>query len=175
MGSIRHTVRTVRCLLSAAVLGALLVLGAACASSGAGDGATSVVYLARHGETVGSGAARHLSEAGERRAAALADRLAAAGVIRVYSTGFPRTRQTAAPLARRLGARVEIYDPRDLEGLARRLVDGRGTVLVVGHSNTTPELVALLGGEPGEPIAHDEHDRLYRVELPSGETAVSRY
>jgi hypothetical protein len=36
---------------------------------------------------------------------------------------------------------------------------------VVGHSDTTPELVKLLGGEPGSPIAPDEYDRMYILTL----------
>jgi hypothetical protein len=34
---------------------------------------------------------------------------------------------------------------------------------VVGHSNTTPELAGLLGGDPGSPISEDEYDRLYAI------------
>ncbi|HEX6202017.1 MAG TPA: hypothetical protein VF100_03370, partial [Thermoanaerobaculia bacterium] len=68
-----------------------------------------------------------------------------------------------------------IYDPRRLAELAAALRAGEGTVLVVGHSNTTPELVRLLGGDPGAPIAHDEHDRLYRVDPASGETTLERF
>ena len=52
-----------------------------------------------------------------------------------------------------------------------RLVDEGGRHLVVGHSNTTPELVTLLGGSPGTPIEEaDEYDRLYLVEVsPHGD------
>lgn len=139
-----------------------------------------VVYLARHGETEGEDPVeRRLSAAGRARAEALADELAGAGIEAIYTTDYPRTRETAAPLAERLGFEPRLYDPHDLVGFADRLRKGLretgGTVLVMGHSNTTPELVELLGGEPGEPIAEDEHDRLYRVELPSGETELTRF
>lgn len=140
-----------------------------------------VAYLVRHAETEGAGQERSLSAEGRARARALADRLEAAGIERILvsenaETGrlYPRTRETAAPLAARLGLDLEPYDPRRLAELAAALRAAGGTVLVVGHSNTTPELIGHLGGAPGPPIAEDEHDRLYRVELPSGATDLVR-
>jgi broad specificity phosphatase PhoE len=143
-------------------------------------GATGTVYLARHGETEGEDpVGRWLSAAGRARAEALADELAGAGIETIYTTDYRRTRETAAPLAERLGLEPVLYDPDDLAGFAARLREelgeAGGTVLVMGHSNTTNELVAFLGGEPGTPIAEDEHDRLYRVELPSGATELLRF
>lgn len=142
---------------------------------GALAGASATVYLVRHGETEGEGSGRALSAAGRARAEALAERLAGAGVEAIYTTDLRRTRETAAPLAARLGLAPRLYDPDDLAGFAAQLRRATGTLLVVGHSNTTPELVALLGGEPGAPIAEDEHDRLYRLELPLGATELERF
>jgi broad specificity phosphatase PhoE len=165
---------------AAAICLALAVLAAGSAAAGGASpdsqaGATATVYLARHGETEGEGPERWLSAAGRSRAEALAERLADAGIERIYTTDLPRTRETAAPIAVRLGLEPELYDPDDLAGFAAELRRARGVLLVVGHSNTNPELVGLLGGEPGEPIAEDEHDRLYRLELPGGATEVSRF
>jgi len=57
---------------------------------------------------------------------------------------------------------LEIYDPKALDALAARLLESRDNALVVGHSNTTRELVDLLGGEGGPPIVEAwECDRLY--------------
>ena len=58
---------------------------------------------------------------------------------------------------------VEIYDHRRLDALIERLRREGGRHLVVGHSNTTPELVAALGGDPVSPIDEMEYDRLYIV------------
>jgi len=50
-----------------------------------------------------------------------------------------------------------------------------GTHLVVGHSNTTPPLTELLGGEGGEPIVEaTEYDRLYRVDITKDGSASSK-
>lgn len=156
--------------------GLCLALGVLAAGAPASSPeAAGTVYLVRHGETEGEGQERRLSAAGRARAEALADRLAGAGIEAIHTTDYRRTRETAAPLAERLGLHPRLYDPDDLPGFAARLRMAGGTVLVVGHSNTTPELVEYLGGEPGSPITEDEHDRLYRVELPSGETELSRF
>jgi hypothetical protein len=56
----------------------------------------------------------------------------------------------------------------DLEALATKLRAAEGRILVVGHSNTTPRLVGLIGGEHGTDIAVDEYDRLYIVVTGSG-------
>jgi phosphohistidine phosphatase SixA len=158
-------------------LAALLagVAGGAPASGSSPPEPAGVVYLARHAETEGEGPARGLSVAGQERAAALAARLGEAGVTAIFTTDYPRTRATAAPIAARLGLEPRVYDPDDLAGFARQLRAAGGVALVVGHSNTTHDLVRLLGGEAGPPIPEDEHDRLYRVELASGATELSRF
>ncbi|HEX6199877.1 MAG TPA: phosphoglycerate mutase family protein, partial [Thermoanaerobaculia bacterium] len=167
-------------LLALGLLACTSTPGAEAGGSPAATNTTAVVYLARHGETEGEDpVGRWLSAAGRARAEALAEELAGAGIETIYTTDYRRTRETAAPLAERLGLEPVLYDPDDLAGFAARLREelgeAGGTVLVMGHSNTTNELVAFLGGEPGTPIAEDEHDRLYRVELPSGATELLRF
>lgn len=132
-----------------------------------------IIVLVRHAEKSDDDPEDpSLTAAGRRRAEALARLLGRSGVSAVLSTDYRRTRDTAGPLARAAGLEVEIYDARRLEELARELRRRRGLVVVVGHSNTTPELVAHLGGDPGSPIADDEYDRLYVVH-PGGEGATA--
>jgi hypothetical protein len=64
---------------------------------------------------------------------------------------------------------VSLYDASDLAPFAEELLSTPGTHLVVGHSNTTPELVKALGGNPGPSIQSLEYDRLYMV-LPGKES-----
>jgi hypothetical protein len=59
------------------------------------------------------------------------------------------------------GLTVREYDPADLRGFAARLLEEGGRHLVVGHSNTTPALVQLLGADPAGPIAEDDYGRFY--------------
>lgn len=150
-------------LLLCGVLGAL----PAAAEPAAEPAAETVIYLVRHGEKVLDGSRDPaLTREGLERAAALAELLRDAGVTRIHSSDLIRTRRTAQPLADRLGLAVETYDPRDLEALAAKLRSIPGRHLVSGHSDTTPELVRLLGGAPGGAIDEPtEYDRLYVVVL----------
>jgi phosphohistidine phosphatase SixA len=156
---------------------ALCFLGVLAAPAVAGEtaGAGPIVLLVRHAETAPDGTPDPpLSARGRARAEALAEHLAAAGIERILASHLRRTHETAAPLAARLGLEVEIYDPHDLSAAAAMVTGSEVTTLVVGHSNTTPELAGLLGGEPGSPIAEDEHDRLYRLDLAAGTTEMDR-
>ncbi len=136
-----------------------------------------VIWLVRHAEKVDESADPPLDEAGHARALALAALLADAGIDRILSTDYLRTLDTAAPLARRLGLETEKYDSRDLPALAARIAETPGRYLVVGHSNTTPALAELLGGDAGGPIAHEEYDRLYILTRRGAKTTtiVLRY
>jgi len=133
----------------------------------------TVVYLVRHAEKVDDSRDPELSDAGRLRAAALAQVLEYSGVERVLSTDYIRTRDTAAPVAEAMGLPVELYDPRDLPAAAHGILEGGGRVLVVGHSNTTPALVAALGGDPGPTLEDSDYDRLYVVTVHPDGTATT--
>jgi len=89
----------------------------------------------------------------------------------VYSTNYNRTKQTAQPTAEKKGLEVTIYDPRELfsEVFAKN-TKGK-TVLVVGHSNTTPAFVnAVLGTKKYKDIDDSNYANLYIVTISaSGE------
>jgi phosphohistidine phosphatase SixA len=126
----------------------------------------TVVYLVRHAERAEDGTNDPpISDAGEARARLLADMLRDAGIERVHSTDYKRTRVHGRTARRRLGLPLETYEGGGLAALAERIRVEGGRHLVVGHSNTTPEAVAALRGEPGPPIAEMEYDRLYVVTL----------
>ncbi len=158
----------------------ILVLAGAGSASTVVDAteAPTVVYLVRHAEKMeGSNAADPkdpgLSDAGVRRSVALVPLLSDAGVTGIYSTDYLRTRQTVEPLADELGIEVETYDPGKLSDFARELRARPGRFVVSGHSNTTPALVELLGGDPGKPIDEPrEYDRLY-VLVIDGESTTT--
>src|SRR5690606_17033120 len=101
------------------------------------------------------------SPEGRERARTLARLLADARLDAVHSTRYRRTQETAAPAAERLGLATAAYDPGGTEAFVAGLRARGGRHLVVGHSNTIPELVRALGGDPGAPIDEDEYDRLY--------------
>ncbi len=127
-----------------------------------------VVYLVRHAEKIDDSRDPALSNVGKERASLLARMLHDAGVTHLWSTDYLRTQHTAQPLATAAGLAVTSYDPRDLSAFAAKLRSIPGRHLVVGHSNTTPQLVAALGGVPGTPIDDGEYDRLYVVAIVDG-------
>jgi len=116
-----------------------------------------------------------LSVAGQQRAKDLSGVLQNAGVTDVYVTQYKRTRQTAEPLARQNGISI-IERPVNndnsatyAQSLAQEILTrsvGKG-VLVVGHSNTVPGIVAALSGTTVPPIADAEYDHLFVVIVPA--------
>ncbi len=126
------------------------------------------VYLVRHAEKTKDSDDPDLTKQGHERAALLSNMLADAKITHIHSSNYKRTLQTAAPLAEKLGLEVALYDPRGLPAMAEKLKTMTGTHLVVGHSNTTPQLTELLGGDGQTPIVEaTEYDRLYIVNIAS--------
>lgn len=141
-----------------------------------------LVFLVRHAERADDGEMAgeedpHLSSAGEGRARALAEVLKGAGLTHIHSSDYLRTRETAAPIAAEAGLPVAIYDVRALDSLAATLRATPGRHLVVGHSNSTPELVRVLGGDAQGEIDSMEYDRLYLLIIRRGgvETVLLRF
>lgn len=163
-----------------AALGVVLAAGSIPASVTAQapdpEAGSAVIYLVRHAERAADDPTDPtLTPAGEARARELARLLGDAPLERIFSTDYRRTRLTAAPVAEAHGLAVEEYDPRGegLEAFAGVLRGTPGHHLVVGHSNTTPELVRALGGDPVSPIGEMEYDRIYLVVVAPDGTVAS--
>jgi broad specificity phosphatase PhoE len=135
--------------------------------------AQSTVFVVRHAERADQadgGAVMmatdpDLSDAGRARAESLAAMLKDAGVRTIFVTQYKRTQQTAAPLAKALGVTPESIGSRELNSLAEKVRMAGGNVLVVGHSNTVPNLLKELGVETPIEIAETEYDNLFIVTL----------
>lgn len=136
-------------------------------------GATTIVIV-RHAEKAQDDPKDPtLSPAGQARAEALASALDAAGVAAVYSTQYKRTALTAEPLAKRLGLSI-VQKPIAGEAaayakeLAREvLAKEKGkTVLIVGHSNTVPDLVQAFSGATVAPLSDADYDQIFVVVVP---------
>ncbi len=125
--------------------------------------AQQMVYVVRHGEKLDDSKDPPLSPAGEARAARLAQMLAASGVKAIYTTQFRRTVQLAEPLARKLNVVPVVNPGSDMAGLIKKIKshgDGE-VVLVVGHSNTVPEILKGLGHVGEIKIDDAEFDNLF--------------
>ena len=86
----------------------------------------------------------------------------------IYSTNYNRTKQTAQPTAEKNGLDITIYDSINLYS-EDFINNTKGkTVLVVGHSNTTPQFVnAVLGHEKYKSIDDNNNANLYIVTISS--------
>jgi broad specificity phosphatase PhoE len=124
------------------------------------------VFVVRHAERADAGMATasdpDLSAAGRARAEALASMLKDARITAIYVTEFKRTRQTAEPLAKAMGLEPIVISSKDTPGLVARVKASSGNALIVGHSNTVPEIVKALGGDPVT-IAESDYDNLFIV------------
>ena len=136
--------------------------------------ATTTVIFVRHTEKAAEPEGDpSLSEAGRRRAAELArplvDADVVAGVDAVYATQYRRTQETAAAVADALDLPVNTYDAADTELVLEEILKKQKgkIVLVVGHSNTVPQLIYNLGASKKvPPIAEDEYDNIYIISIP---------
>ena len=134
--------------------------------------AQSTLFIVRHAERADGGmpppgvvADPSLSDAGLARAASLASMLKDAGITANFVTEFRRTRQTAAPLADALRLEPTVISSKDTAALVARLKSLSGNALVVGHSNSVPDVVKALGVATPIAIADDEFDNLLIVTL----------
>ena len=138
--------------------------------------ADGAFYLVRHAEKQQDGTKNpHLTERGVERAEYLAQQLSSIELTRIYSTDYHRTLETAEPLSELLDIPIKLYNPRELEQFAKALKKETGQVLIVGHSNTTPELTALLSDETVEPMDETEYDNLYQVVLMGDKAQLNRF
>ena len=158
---------TRRCFVFAAMLVAGLGTSQMVAQAQA-PGATTVI-LVRHAEK--AAAPRNdppLTAAGEARAKALLEAVRDAGVTAIITTQYVRTRATAAPTAAALGITPEIVaatGSSHVDDVAATILGHEGqTVLVVGHSNTVPDIIHALGA-PAPQICDAEYDNLFIVVL----------
>jgi broad specificity phosphatase PhoE len=137
--------------------------------------AQPTIFLVRHAERADTApgtsptmaADPDLSVAGRARAASLATALKDATITAIYVTEFKRTQQTAAPLAKALGLTVTIVTSKSAPELIDRLKTSKGNVLVVGHSNTVPEIIKALGVTTPVTIGDDDFDNMFLVTLSS--------
>jgi broad specificity phosphatase PhoE len=135
---------------------------------------STMVIVIRHAEKESvSVADPALSAAGEARAALL-ERMfgqpkGAGHLDAIYISSALRNRMTAAPLAAQLGIAPIVAPTDDPKGLARRIVreNSGKRVLVIGHVNTVPAIVAALSGRSDIPQM-DEKDfgTMYIVTVP---------
>ena len=126
--------------------------------------AEPTIFLARHAEKAEAAADPRnpdLSTAGHARAEALGRMLRDAGVVVIFATEYARTQQTAEEVRRATGATVTIVPAKDTAVLVEKVKAVEGNAVVVGHSNTLPEIIKALGAQRAVTIGDSEYDNLF--------------
>lgn len=123
------------------------------------------IYLVRHAEKTDNADNPSLTSCGKRRADMLANMLSKTNITSIYSTSYQRTMQTAKPLAKLTNTAVKIYSPKHLDQLMLLLKNNSENTLVVGHSNTTPQLVELLTKQKIPSLTEQDYQYLYQVQF----------
>ena len=134
---------------------------------------TTVIFVSHAEKALAPADNPGLSEAGKVRAAELARQLVVAdvvaGVDAIYSTSYRHTEETALPVANALNIPIRHYDASNTTSIMDDIVKAHKgkIVLVVGHSNTVPEMIGNMGASKNVPEIHDsEYDNIYVVSIP---------
>jgi broad specificity phosphatase PhoE len=176
--AVRRAGRLSRTLAAAVVALATLAVASPIAARAQSPAGSTVIVVTRHAERADGGASMGndppLSEAGTRRAAALAQSLEKLGVSAVYTTQYKRTKETAQPAATALGLAITerpataANQASYAQDLAKEILAKHAgqVVLVVGHSNTVPAIVGAFGIAGVAPIPDSDYGDLFVVVVP---------
>jgi broad specificity phosphatase PhoE len=120
-------------------------------------------YVMRHLHTPAGERDPDLTAEGQSQALVLADWFGSHRPRVIYVSSFRRSQQTAAPTAAKLALTPIVYDPSDTAALVARVRAGPKPALIVGHSNTVPDIVEQLGGARPGPLVHEDFGDVWRV------------
>ena len=137
----------------------------------------TTVFLVRHAERAEEPRQDPpLTEKGAARAQELARLLSTAGIKAIFTSQFARTKLTAEPLAKQLGITATAQtlksnpsNPRQIaeestkETVDKIMAHAGGSVLVVGHSNSIPDVIKMLGADVTPTIDEKQFDNLFIV------------
>jgi len=135
--------------------------------------ATTTFYVVRHADRAGE--ADELTEPGKQRARDLSELMKHLRIGAIYSTDTKRTRATAGPTAKALELETTLYGDLTEDWFNKMKTDHQGkAVLIVGHSNTSGEIVKGFGGQGDFTIEHDEYDSLFVVSIAGESVSAMR-
>jgi len=126
------------------------------------------IFIVRHAERQASAPVPsktddpQLTDVGRRRANCLARTLKDSDITTVITSGITRTNQTAEPLATTLHLEIKKLPSISETVTAAKQAVASGSVLIVGHSNTVPEIVKGLTGA-NVTVPDDSFDQMFVV------------
>jgi broad specificity phosphatase PhoE len=127
--------------------------------------AQKAIVVVRHAERLDQSQDSPLSAEGAARAERLARALAALDVKAVYVTQYQRTSLTAAPLLKAANlTAIQVHSDATPELVERMKKEHpEEVVLTVGHSNSVPRILKLLGVTENITLADNDYDNLFIV------------
>ena len=127
------------------------------------EGPVTTIIVVRHADRAGT--ADSLSTAGVERANDLAQATKMANLRAIYVTDTRRSRDTATATAAMAHVTPEVYSAKEYDELVKRILkDHAGqAVLIVGHSNTVPDIIRAAGGPQVAEIGENEYTGVYIV------------
>lgn len=137
---------------------------------------TTTYYFIRHSEKIDNSENPDLSEKGKIRAENWKNIFSETKFDAVYSTDFKRTIQTATPILNSRNLNAIIYIPKTIDIELFKSETKNKTILIVGHSNSTPEFVnKLIKEKKYEKIDETIFGNLYIVSILENEKAISQF
>lgn len=106
-----------------------------------GQQSTTTYYFIRHAEKVDNSQNPDLSEIGLERANLWNKIFSEVSFDEIYSTDYKRTIQTATPTTADNKIQIKLYNPKTIAIDSFKKETLGKKVLIVGHSNTTPNFV----------------------------------
>ncbi|MGB6268734.1 MAG: phosphoglycerate mutase family protein [Olleya sp.] len=133
---------------------------------------TTTYYFIRHAEKDQSDATNKnpdLNRKGKRRTRKWKRYFKRKNIDAIYSTNYKRTLATAFPTAINKRLPVILYNPRHTDFETFKKETKGQSVLIVGHSNTTPSFVnAIIGQEKYQDIDEKLNSKLFIVTISDG-------
>lgn len=148
---------------------ALLVTLASCATPGVRT-AQPNIFVMRHLHTPAGVSNAELTAEGQRVALLASEWFRRDPPDVIYVSTTRRAQQTAEPLAQRLRLTPKLYEPANTAGLVGAILREQGTVLVVGHSNTVPDIIEGLGGTRPPALTHEDFGDIWHISGPDRRT-----
>ena len=152
----------------------LLVSLNSCAQTNKNVDESSTYYFIRNAEKDRSNPSDsnpHLNDKGQERANNWSTYFNDVKFDAVYATDYNRTQETAKPTANKNNVSVITYDPSKIANPEWFLTETKGkTILIVGHSDTTPAFVnAIIGQKKYENIDDSVNGNLFIVTIKGDE------
>jgi len=138
----------------------------------------STFYFIRHAEKDRSDLENldpELNQRGLGRAMHWAEILDDVELDEIYTTDYERTTMTAAPTAVKKEITVQYYDPQNFEIEQFKVDNLYKNVLIVGHSNTTPDFVnKMIGEDKYYEMDNDDNGSLFIVQTINDKVTSQR-